>query len=314
MLNYKIFPVKPAPTSGHFPGLAHSDAMKDLSAVLVTGSSSGIGLATCHEMKKRGWRVLATARKAADLDRLRAEGFETVAMEMDDPASVAEGAAAALALCGGKLEGLVNNAGYGQPGALEDLSVTEMRRQFEVNVIGLQDLTNRILPGMIRQGAGRVVHVSSVVGRVALPFMGIYSASKFAVEALADAQRVELRGTGVKLSLVEPGPIITRFSQNAVQSAGGITDGRPSRFARLYQSELAGRANRESPKAFALPPEAVAVKIAHALTSPRPRRRYQVTLPAYLGAGLSRLAPDALIDWMLGQELKKRMAFEGAVG
>ena len=277
-------------------------------SVLITGSSSGIGLATCHEMKKRGWRVLAAARKTEDLTRLAEAGFETVAMEMGDPASVAGAAGAALALCNQRLDALVNNAGYGQPGALEDLSVADMRRQFEVNVIGLQDLTNRILTGMIAQGSGRVVHVSSVVGRVALPFMGIYSASKFAVEALADAQRVELLGTGVKISLVEPGPIITRFSQNAVQSAEGKLAERPSRFAQLYQTELTERDKRESPKAFALPPEAVARKIAHALCASHPKRRYKVTLPAYLGAGLSRFAPDALIDWILGQELKKRQS------
>lgn len=277
-------------------------------SVLITGSSSGIGLATCHEMKKRGWRVLAAARKAEDLTRLTEAGFETVAIEMGDSASVGEGAAAALALCDQRLDALVNNAGYGQPGALEDLSVADMRRQFEVNVIGLQDLTNRILPSMIQQGSGRIVHVSSVVGRVALPFMGIYSASKFAVEALADAQRVELRGTGIKISLVEPGPIITRFSQNAVLSSEGKLKEQPSRFAKLYQTELAERDERQSPKPFALPPEAVARKIAHALTAPHPKRRYKVTLPAYLGAGLSRLAPDALVDWILGQELKKRQS------
>lgn len=281
--------------------------MKEKPTVLVTGSSSGIGLATCHEMKRRGWRVFASARKPEDLERLQAAGFETLSLDMSDTEAVARAAAEALSLCGNRLDALVNNAGYGQPGALEDLSVTEMRRQFEVNVFGLQQLTNLVLPAMIACGHGRVVHVSSVVGRVALPFMGIYSASKFAVEALADAQRVELRGTGVSLSLIEPGPITTRFSENAVASSDEKLSTSGSRFAALYQQELSARQKRDTPKAFALPPEAVARKIAHALTATHPKRRYKVTPPAYLGAVLSRIAPDTLIDAILGRELQQRV-------
>lgn len=274
--------------------------------VLITGTSSGIGLASAREMKQRGWRVFASARKSADLESLRKEGFEAVEMDMSEPASVESGAKQVLEACGGALQGLVNNAGYGQPGALEDLDVEAMRQQFAVNVIGLQQLSNRVLPGMIQNRRGRIVHVSSVVGRVALPFMGIYSASKFAVEALADAQRVELYGTGVKISLVEPGPINTRFSKNAMEKSAGAFSAPGSRFADLYQKEMESRKEPNSPKAFSLPPEAVAKKIAHALCAPRPHRRYRVTLPAQFGAIMSRVAPDALLDWILSGELKRR--------
>ncbi|MDF3130230.1 SDR family NAD(P)-dependent oxidoreductase [Kiritimatiellaeota bacterium B1221] len=282
--------------------------MNSTKNILITGTSSGIGLATALEMKNRGWRVFASARKPEDLSKLQALGFEVLDMDLANQESVIAGAQKVLASCPDGLHGLVNNAGYGQPGALEDLDVESMRQQFSVNVIGLQQLTNLILPGMIERRSGRIVHVSSVVGRVALPFMGIYSASKFAVEALADAQRVELSGTGVQISLVEPGPVTTSFSKNAVQSSVGSLPKDQSRFSTLYQKELSKREKTRESKPFALPPEAVAKKIAHALTSAHPRRRYKVTFPAYLGAVLSRLAPDALIDFILTKELKNRLS------
>lgn len=271
--------------------------------VLITGCSSGIGLAAAEHLRSLGWTVRPTARKPADLDMLRARGFDPVALDVMSSDSIR----AAVAAAGDRIDGLVNNAGYGQPGALEDLTRDAMRRQFETNVFGLQELTNAVLPGMLARKHGRIVHISSVVGRVALPFLGIYSASKFAVEALADAQRVELRNTGVRVSLVEPGPIITRFSENAVGMTRDDVNLDGSRFGDLYRKELASRAGPKRTKPFALPPEAVARKIAHALTARRPRTRYHVTLPASLGAALSRLAPDPLIDGILGGELDKRL-------
>jgi NAD(P)-dependent dehydrogenase (short-subunit alcohol dehydrogenase family) len=275
----------------------------DSPIVLITGCSSGIGLAAAEHMRGLGWTVRPTARKPADLDMLRNKGFDPVELDVMSSDSIR----AALTAVGDRLDGLVNNAGYGQPGALEDLTRDAMRRQFETNVFGLQELTNAVLPLMIARGSGRIVHISSVVGRVALPFLGIYSATKFAVEALADAQRVELSGTGVRVSLVEPGPIITRFSENAVGMTREDVNLDGSRFADLYSKELDTRAAPKRTKPFALPPEAVARKIAHALTAPRPRIRYRVTLPATMGALMSRVAPDGLIDFILGQELNRRL-------
>lgn len=260
-------------------------------------------------MKEKGWRVFAAARKEADLAGLRAEGFEALHLDVADSASIRAAVDELLLRGGGRVDGLVNNAGYGQPGALEDLSRAEMRAQFEVNVFGLQELTNALLPVMLQAGRGRIVQVSSVVGRVALPFLGLYSASKFAVEALADAQRVELSGTGVWVSLVEPGPIVTAFSRNALAATGQALRATDSRFAALYARELSLRQAEGPRKPFSLPPEAVARAIDHALTARRPRRRYKVTLPAYLGALLSRLAPDGLIDAILAAELRRRRRF-----
>ncbi len=269
-------------------------------SVLITGCSTGIGRATARMLRARGWRVLATARKQADVDALAAEGFEALLLDVADPASVIEGVHAALERTGGTLGALVNNAGFGQPGALEDVPRSALRTQFEVNVFGLQDLTNRVLPAMLKAGSGRIVHISSVLGRVVIPMMGAYCATKHAVEALADAQRVELRGTGVGVILVEPGPIETEFRSNAVQ-VGQSTLSRQSRFS---LPDMAKRSDGSG--AFAKPPEAVAEKIVHALESARPRRRYRVTAPAYVGPLLHWLLPAAAFDAFISRRLPRK--------
>ena len=273
--------------------------------VIVTGCSTGIGLATAHLLRERGWRVIATARKASDLERLRDDGFETAALDLADEASVN---AAAEDLIGRLPEGLgalVNNAGFGQVGAIEDLSRRLMAYQFEVNVIGLQHFTNRLLPVMRRGRAGRIVNISSVLGRVTLPYLGIYSASKYALEAISDALRVELRGTGIGVSIIEPGPITTAFGDNAARHARSTLEPATLHHRAYYEQELQRRAGATvRAESLALPPEAVARKILHALEHPRPRRRYQVTLPAYAGALLARLAPASLIDWIMAHRTK----------
>lgn len=266
-------------------------------SVLISGCSTGIGRATARLLREHGWKVIATARKATDVEALAREGFDALQLDVSDPASVAAGAAAALERAGGTLGALVNNAGYGQPGALEDLSREALRAQFEVNVLGLQDLTNRVLPAMLAAGSGRVVHISSVLGRLAIPMMGAYCATKHAVEALADAQRIELRGTGVGVILIEPGPIHTAFRQNAVDIGKSTLDMR----SRFSLPDLAKRADGSA--LFARSPAVVARKIAHALESGHPRRRYRVTVPAYAGPLLRTVLPEWVFDWMLSRRL-----------
>lgn len=277
-------------------------------SVLVTGCSSGIGLATATMLQGRGWRVFATARKPADLAMLKAQGFTAVDLDVAQSASVQDAARQVLEANGGILGALVNNAGMGQPGAIEDLTRDTLRAQFEVNVFGLHELTAALLPAMRARGAGRIVNVSSVLGRVSLPFLGAYSASKFAVEALSDALRVELVRTGVAVSIIEPGPIITAFRRTAAARAETYVDTSRSRFGALMMRDLERR--RTSVKRVGLinkPPEAVAVKIVHALESPHPRRRYCVTLPAYAGAWMRRLAPDALMDAISSRRLVREL-------
>ena len=277
----------------HYPPVNEKSA-------LVTGCSTGIGWATAQLLRAHGWQVFPTARKPADLEKLRAAGFTPVALDIADAASVRAAAAAVLKLSGGRLGALVNNAGYGLPGALEDLSRDALREQFETNVIGLQDLTNQFIPLFRRQGWGRIVNVSSVVGRIPLPLMGAYVASKYAVEALSDCLRVELRGSGVAVSIIEPGPIKTPFRKNATDAAWKHLAGlKQSYFAAYYRRNAEAPNRAKSRDRFELPPEAVAKKILHALTSSRPRIRYPVTLVAWAGAFLRRALPDALVDRLL---------------
>jgi short-subunit dehydrogenase len=275
--------------------------------VMVTGCSSGIGAATAAMLRDRGWRVFPTARKDEDLRRLREQKLEAIPLDMADSASVGAAADQVFSLLDGQALGaLVNNAGFGQGGALEDVSREALRYQFEVNLFGLQELTNRFLPGFRARGYGRVVNISSVVGRVSLPFYGSYSATKFALEAVSDALRVELAGTGIAVSLVEPGPITTRFGENARKAIKERVDVEASRYASVYRAALQEvRADKKYP--FEKPPEAVAKKIVHALESSRPRRRYCVTVPAYLGAVLRRVAPDGLLDRVMASRLTKRL-------
>ena len=205
---------------------------------VVTGASTGIGRATARMLQARGWRVFPTARNPTDFELLQGEGFEPIELDLADADSVAHAAKAILELAQGRLGAVVNNAGYGQPGALEDLSRSAMRKQFETNVLGTLDFTNRFIPGFRAQGRGRIVLVSSVVGRVVIPLMGAYSASKFALEALGDGLRMELGPAGISVSLVEPGPIKTNFRRRVVSEAGRGLEKQQSAFAKTYAKEL----------------------------------------------------------------------------
>lgn len=267
--------------------------------ILITGCSSGIGLASARVMKARGWNVIATARRDDDLAMLRADiGVDAVHVEMSDPASVAACADRALAISGGRIDALFNNAAYGQVGAIEDLPGEALRRQFEVNLFAQHDLTRRIIPVMRRQGHGRIVQCSSVLGLVAAPFRGAYCASKFAMEALSDSMRIELNGSGVHVSLIEPGPIRTRFVEHAMANLLATIDIPASPHRALYEARLE-RMKQGGNDAFKLEPEAVAEKLVHAVESARPKMRYYVTKPTYMAAALKRVAPQRTIDWFV---------------
>jgi NAD(P)-dependent dehydrogenase (short-subunit alcohol dehydrogenase family) len=275
---------------------------------LVTGCSSGIGRAAADALRARGWAVIPTARRAEDLEALRRAGYEPIVLELGDEASVGAAAVETLRRFDGRPGAVVNNAGYGQPGAVEDLTREALRRQFEANVFGLQQLTNRLMPAFRAAGAGRIVNVSSVLGRISLPFTGAYCASKFALEALSDALRMETRGSGIAVSIVEPGPIRTRFGDNA--AVAGKAHLAPvasdSVFAGRYRKHLARREEgRDLESRFTRPPEAVARVIVHALESPRPRRRYPVTAVAWAGLFMARLLPAAWGDWILSHRQRE---------
>jgi NAD(P)-dependent dehydrogenase (short-subunit alcohol dehydrogenase family) len=265
-------------------------------SILITGCSSGIGLAAARSLKARGWRVLATARKREDLHRLATtEALEALYLELADETSVAQCAEQALTRTAGDLFALFNNAAYGQPGAVEDISAEALRRQIEVNVIGAHELTRRILPAMRANGSGRIVQCSSVLGFVAAPFRGAYCASKFALEGLTDALRVELRGSGIYVALIEPGPIRTRFVENAVAAARANINIEVSIHRERYRAMLAAL-ERGGSQTFKLEPEVVARKLIHAVESRRPKARYRVTVPSHLASLAIRVLPTRLLD------------------
>jgi NAD(P)-dependent dehydrogenase (short-subunit alcohol dehydrogenase family) len=267
-------------------------------SILITGCSTGIGLAAARTLKGRGWRVLATARRPGDLERLEREhGLEALPLELRDDASIARCAEEAIRRTDGKLYALYNNAAYGIIGAMEDVPASVLREQLEVNVVAANELTRRVVPAMRRMGRGRIVMCSSVLGFVSGPYRGAYCASKYALEALSDALRVELKPAGIHVSLLEPGPIESHFLATTLSTFTSHidTDRSPHREAyerRLAQMQSGG--GRSSP--FKLGPEAVVAKLVHALESSRPRARYRIGLMTKGAYMLKRMLPDALLD------------------
>ena len=274
--------------------------------ILVTGCSSGIGEATAFHLRDSGWEVLPTARKPEDLARLEAHGFKAIELDLASSESVQGAIKTCLQMVPGGLGGIVNNAGMAMPGAVEDLSREALRRQFEVNVFGLQELTNGLIPTFRKQGWGRIVNVSSIYGLITAPMVGSYCASKYALEALSDAMRIELAPAGIGVSLIEPGPIVTKFRKNAVAALEDSVLTGDVRYEDAYRKEAERRKKQnKKPDFINRPPEDVAVKIAHALESPDPKRRYLITPPAYLGAFLKRFVPSALLDRLMARQVPR---------
>ena len=274
-------------------------AHKDEHSVLITGCSSGIGYRCAHGLKARGFRVFASARKQKDVERLTGEGLEALRLDLDDPDSIGWAVDQVLSRTDGRLYALFNNGAYGQPGAVEDLSREVLRAQFETNLLGWHDLTCRFIPVMRKQGYGRIVQNSSILGLVTLASRGAYVASKFALEGLTDTLRLELDGSGIHISLIEPGPIESRFRANSHEKFRVNIDVDNSLHRERYLA-AEKRLLKEGPaQPFTLPPEAVLTKLLHALESRRPRARYYVTVPTYLFGNLRRILPTRALDWVL---------------
>ena len=269
--------------------------MPDSRSVLITGCSSGIGYTCAHGMKARGWRVLATARRHEDVERLEGEGLEALQLDYRDSRSIEKCADETLKRTDGKLTALFNNGAYGQPGAVEDVSVEVLREQFEANFFGWHDLTRRFIPTMRAQQHGRIVQCSSCLGLVSIKYRGAYNASKFALEGLSDAMRQEFAGTDIHVSQIEPGPIETRFVENALAAYKANIDLVGSAHADVYKQRIASMEKGGSTQ-FKLGPEAVLEKLVYALESPRPHPHYYVTTATYLLAWGRRLLPTRLLD------------------
>lgn len=263
--------------------------------VLVTGCSTGIGYTCALGLKARGYRVFATARRPEDLKRLDDEGLEAIALDYRFAESVEACAAEVAKRTGGTLYGLFNNGAYGQPGAVEDIPRAVLEEQFAANVFGWHQLTRACLPMMRRNGAGRIVQCSSVLGILAIKWRGPYNASKFALEGLTDTLRLELRGSPIKVVTINPGPIKSDFVKNARAALERNVDMVHSHYSDEYTRQLA-RLNRGGTGRFKLPPEAVLAKLILALERPSPRAHYYVTIPTHVAALMRRLLPPALLD------------------
>ncbi|MGB0713245.1 MAG: SDR family NAD(P)-dependent oxidoreductase [Gammaproteobacteria bacterium] len=269
-------------------------------AVLITGCSTGIGLCTAQGLAQRGYRVFATARRDEDIATLSSiKGVEALHLELRDPDSVAEVVSTVLERTEGRLYGLFNNGGYGQPGAVEDISRDVLREQFETLVFGWHDLTRAFIPCMREAGEGRIIQNSSVLGLVALPFRGAYNSAKFAIEGLTDTLRLELHGSGVHISLVEPGPVLSAFRSNAMAAFQRNVTVEGSHFQTQYEGMLARLETKGPAAPGTLPPEAVLKQVIHALEAPRPKARYYVTWPTYLFGYLRRILSTRALDRVL---------------
>ncbi|MGB5834728.1 MAG: SDR family oxidoreductase [Thiohalocapsa sp.] len=268
-------------------------------SILITGCSSGIGHACAHGLAERGWQVIASARRPSDVVRLKEAGLDAVRIDLDDTRSIAEGLSETLHLTGGGLDALFNNGAYGQPGAVEDLTRNVLRAQFETNLFGWHDLTRRVIPIMRAQRQGRIVQNSSVLGLVALSFRGAYCASKFALEGLTDAMRMELAGTGIHVCLIEPGPILSRFRENGYAVYRRNIDRDASAFRATYD-HMEERLTKDGPaQPFTLPPAAVLKRLIHALENSKPRPRYYVTVPTHLLGALRRVLSTRGLDVLM---------------
>lgn len=270
-------------------------------SILITGASSGIGEHAALALKARGWRVFATARKEADLERLATAGLMALPLDYTDEASIAAAAAFVLDATGGHLDALFNNGAYGQVGAVEDLTTDLLRRQFEANFFGWHSLTRAILPAMRRQGSGRIIQCSSVLGFVAGKYRGAYVASKHALEGLTDTLRIELAGTGIHVVLIEPGPIESRFTANALANFRATIDIAGSPHRADYEAQLARLTGSRKPSRFKRGPDAVTAALVRALESERPRLRYRVTLLTEAAAAMKRLLPARMLDGIIAR-------------
>ncbi|WP_312624669.1 SDR family oxidoreductase [Scandinavium sp.] len=250
--------------------------------VLITGCSSGIGLESAQELKRQGFQVLAACRKPEDVARMSGMGFTGILLDLDSPESVDRAADDIIQLTGNRLYGIFNNAGFGLYGPLNTITRPQLEQQFSANFFGAHQLTMRLLPAMVPHAEGRIVMTSSVMGLISTPGRGAYAASKYALEAWSDALRMELCHSGIKVSLIEPGPIRTRFTENVNQTQADKPVENPGIAAR-----------------FTLGPEAVVEKVRHAFTSEKPKMRYPVTMVTHAVMVLKRLLPGRMMDKIL---------------
>lgn len=267
--------------------------------VVVTGASSGIGKELALSLQQHGYQVLATVRKVEDQATLEKLGIANLLVDLADEQSVAQAIKTIEQRCGQQLFALINNAAYGQPGAVEDLSRRALEQQFAVNLFGTHQLTRGLIPLLRQHNGGRIISISSILGLVAFPWQGAYNASKYALEGLTDTLRLELHGSPIAVSLIEPGPIRSQFRHNALNAFNNDVDWQHSNHHDQYQRITGYYSASDHPTPFTGTPKDVLKRVLHALQSPRPKPHYYVTLPTYVLAACRRILPARLLDALL---------------
>ena len=275
------------------------DKHSKMKSVLITGCSSGIGLCIAKGLKDKGYRVFASARSRDDVKNLQNLGFESLLLDLSSSESI-NAAVFKLYEMTDNIYALINNGAYGQAGALEDISRDALVTQFQSNVFGWHELTNLILPRMRNVNAGRIIYISSVLGFVAMPFRGPYVASKFAIEGLIGTLRLEFSNTNIKFSSIQPGPIESKFRENAYLAFKKNVDISNSHYQDQYKIMIKRLQSGKNVK-FTLPPEAVLKNALHALESSNPKNYYRVTFPTKLFALLGNILPSRWMDYILNK-------------
>lgn len=264
-------------------------------SILITGCSSGIGYRTARHLQDLGYHVIATARHQQDVEALQGE-FNTFRLDLDDPQSIDEALEAIFALTSHRLSAVFHNGAFGLPGALEDISRDGLRRQFETNVFGTHDLNVKLIAHFRRQGYGRIIFNSSILGFAAMAYRGAYNASKYALEGMADTLRLELYGTEIGVVLIQPGPIESRFRANAYSAFQQWVQADKSAHQQQYQAMIERLTASEKIAPFTLPAQAVAEVVVKALQARHPKARYPVTLPTKVFTWLKRILPTFWLD------------------
>jgi short-subunit dehydrogenase len=267
--------------------------------ILITGCSSGIGLQTAKDLKKNGIKVYASARKQDDVDMLKDLGFNTFLLDVTNPTHIKE-ALEQIVKNDSKIDAVFNNAGFGQPGALEDIKTDVLREQFETNVFGLHELTRQVLPYMREQGYGKIIQHSSVLGIISLRFRGAYNASKYAIEGLADTLRLELAGTKISICTINTGPVTSKFRENAIKKFQANVDQENSAYKKEYDTQLNARLeNDKDTTPFNLPASSVASVIQNIMNTDNPKPRYYVTKATHILGFFKRILSTDFLDKIL---------------
>jgi short-subunit dehydrogenase len=267
-----------------------------MTTILITGCSSGIGKETALYLKQKGYRVFATARDNNDVAKLAALEFEAFLLDVTKPETIKNTLLEILKITNGTIDVVFNNAGFGQPGAIEDISTDTLKEQFETNVFGIHEVTRQILPIMKKQGYGKIIQHSSVLGFVSLKYRGAYNASKYAIEGLTDTLRLELKHTNIDVTLLNTGPVTSEFRNNAVKNLKKNVDIEHSTYKEIYHKNIK---ENKSEVPFNLPAIAVAKVVEKIIKTNRVKPRYYITKATYLLGYFKRILSTNMLDKIL---------------